>query len=63
MRFLLSTILGLAAAAASASVGSYVASEEPIAKANLLANIGDQGSRAPGAFVSPRIPHTPGSQH
>jgi hypothetical protein len=34
-------------------VDSYIQNEELIAKAGLLANIGPNGSRAPGAFVSP----------
>lgn len=54
MRFTqLSALLALAASANAAwkSVGDYIAFEKPVAKSSLLANIGDKGARAPGAFV------------
>ncbi|KAI0771239.1 glucoamylase [Trametes elegans] len=52
MRFtLLTTLVGLAvgAFAQSSSADAYVASESPIAKAGLLANIGPNGSKSSGA--------------
>ena len=36
----------------TSSVDSYIASESPIAKAGLLANIGPSGAKASGAKVS-----------
>jgi glucoamylase len=52
MRLFVTTILtALVAGAASKSVDSYIGSEKPIAKAGLLANIGAQGTRVPGALV------------
>lgn len=37
---------------AQTTVDSYIASESPIAKAGLLANIGPSGSKSSGAKVS-----------
>jgi hypothetical protein len=52
MRFSISFVVtALVAGALTKSIGSYIDVEKPIAKAGLLANIGDKGSRAPGAFV------------
>ena len=42
----LSLVLALTA---SQSVTDYISTEKPIAKTNLLANIGANGSKAPGA--------------
>ena len=55
MRFaLLTALVGLAASAfaQSSTADAYVASESPIAKAGLLANIGPSGSKSSGAKVS-----------
>ena len=43
----------------SSSVDSYAASESPIARAGLLANIGSSGAKSAGAKVRehPRISH------
>ena len=52
MRFsLLTALVGLAASAfaQSSTADAYVASESPIAKAGLLANIGPSGSKSHGA--------------
>ncbi|TFY50912.1 hypothetical protein EVJ58_g10834 [Rhodofomes roseus] len=50
MRLSLSYALGLAAAAvAQTNVSSYIATESPIAKAGVLANIGPSGSLSSGA--------------
>ncbi|KAF7312552.1 Glucoamylase [Mycena indigotica] len=52
MRVLLASALalcGTAFAASSASVDAYVATESPIAKAGLLANIGPNGAKSAGA--------------
>jgi hypothetical protein len=51
--FAASTIAALAVSSSvsAASVGPWIKDQKPIAKANLLANIGPNGSRAPGAFV------------
>ncbi|KAF9811041.1 hypothetical protein IEO21_06707 [Rhodonia placenta] len=50
----LTVVSGLAyacgALAASSSVGSYIASESPVAKAGVLANIGAGGSKSSGAY-------------
>ena len=43
--------LSLTAALAQTNVASYIATESPIAKAGLLANIGPKGSKASGAKV------------
>lgn len=54
MRLTLFTILchcGTAVFAQSSVVDSYVATESPIAKAGLLANIGPSGSKSSGAKV------------
>ena len=56
MRFsVLVSLVGLAvgAFAQSSTADAWVASESPIAKAGLLANIGASGSKAAGAKVSP----------
>ena len=45
---LLTSVLGQ-----STSVTSYIASESPIAKAGLLANIGPSGAKSSGAKASP----------
>ena len=45
------TILGLATCTFSASVDEYIATESTIAKTNLLANIGPDGSKSQGAKV------------
>jgi len=51
---LLSTIsLCATTLVAQSAVDSYVASESPIAKAGLLANIGPDGSKCAGAKVLP----------
>lgn len=61
MRFtLLTTIVGLAvgAFAQSSAADAYVASEGPIAKTGVIANIGSAGSKSHGAKASvlcPRI--------
>jgi hypothetical protein len=53
-----SAVVALAASSSAHLVGDlislekWIAKETPVAKANLLANIGPNGSRAPGAFVS-----------
>lgn len=55
MRLLAFAVLASAWASAfgqSSSVDSYVASESPIARAGLLANIGSSGSKSAGAKVS-----------
>ena len=51
---LLISFVGLAvgAFAQSSSAAAYVASESPIAKAGVLANIGPSGSKSSGADVS-----------
>lgn len=51
---LLVTLVGLAvgAFAQSSSADAYVASESPIAKAGVLANIGPSGSKSQGAKAS-----------
>jgi glucoamylase len=46
---LLSLVGSLTHLVTSQSVTTYISSEQPIAKANLLANIGATGSKAPGA--------------
>jgi hypothetical protein len=48
--------LGICAAvfAQSSSVDSYINTESPIAKAGVLANIGANGVKSSGAYVSPR---------
>jgi hypothetical protein len=52
MRVLVATAFAaLAASSCASSVGPWMKTEKTIAKANLLANIGSSGSRAPGAFV------------
>ena len=54
MRFtLLFTLVGLAvrALAQSSAADAYVASESPIAKSGVLANIGPDGSKSQGAKV------------
>jgi glucoamylase len=49
------SVLGITGSAlVRLDVDSYVQHEEPIAKDGLLANIGPNGTRASGAFVSPR---------
>ena len=42
--------------AQSSTVDSYIATESPIAKTGLLANIGGSGSKAAGAKVSKYTP-------
>lgn len=49
---LLTTVSLVAAAFAQSTVDSYIASEGPIAKTGLLANIGSSGSKSQGAKVS-----------
>lgn len=51
-RLLTSVTLVTAAFAQTNSVDSYIASQSPIAKAGVLANIGGSGSKAQGAKVS-----------
>lgn len=43
--------LGLSAVAQSSTVDTFIASESPIARTGLLANIGADGSKASGAKV------------
>lgn len=53
MRRVLLTLLSVVGyCLAQSSVDSYVATESPIAKAGLLANIGPDGSKSAGAKVS-----------
>lgn len=59
MRFtFLATIVGLAvgALAQSSAADAYVASEGPIAKAGVIANIGSGGSKSSGAKASVLCP-------
>ena len=54
MRLILLSVLchyGAAVLAQSTVVNSFVATESPIAKAGLLANIGPSGSKSSGAKV------------
>ncbi|CCL98856.1 uncharacterized protein FIBRA_00862 [Fibroporia radiculosa] len=51
MLFLLAALgLACSAAAQSTSVSAYIASESPVAKAGVLANIGTEGSLSSGAY-------------
>ncbi len=59
MRFtFLATIVGLAvgALAQSSAADAYVASEGPIAKTGVIANIGSSGSKSHGAKASASCP-------
>ena len=49
-RFLL-TLLGLFTSAVGTTIDAYIATESPIAKAGVLANIGPSGSLSSGAYV------------
>lgn len=56
MRVVLFSALSICGAVlAQTSVDSYVATESPIAKAGLLANIGASGSKSSGALVCRNI--------
>lgn len=46
---ILALVAGLTSLVASQSITSYIGTEQPIAKAKLLANIGTSGSKASGA--------------
>ena len=58
MRFtLLTSLVALAtgALAQTSQAEAYIASEAPIAKSGVLANIGPSGSKSHGAKVSPAL--------
>jgi hypothetical protein len=49
--FYIPILVAASAALAQSTIDSYIAMEEPIAKAGLLANIGPDGSKSSGAAV------------
>jgi glucoamylase len=49
MKFVLASLFALLPVIVAQSVDSYISTEKPIAKANLLANIGATGSKSAGA--------------